>query len=100
MPEAVLQKGERNITGGREDNHASKPNFKTVEIPPIDIDSESKKEVVEQGQGRTSSDPVCWDRWSARNQKRVSHLGTHSKKTCLERSLGVGLEWTNQLLLT
>jgi hypothetical protein len=47
MPEAVLQEGERNVTGGGEYNHTSKPDLKTVEIPPIDIDSEPKQKVVE-----------------------------------------------------
>ena len=42
MSEAVLQDGEPNITGSGEHNHTSKPYFKTVEIPPIDIDSKSK----------------------------------------------------------
>lgn len=58
MSEAVLQEGKCNVTGGGEHNHTSKPDFKTVEIPPIDIDSESKQEVVEQGQGRTSSNSI------------------------------------------
>lgn len=42
MAQAVLQEGERNVTSGREHNHTSEPDFETVEIPPIDIDSESK----------------------------------------------------------
>jgi len=59
VPEAVFQEGERNVTGGGEHNHASEPDFETVEIPPIDINSESEQEVVEQGKGCTGSDTVC-----------------------------------------
>ena len=58
MSKAVLQEGKTDVTGGREHDHASKPDFKTVEIPPIDIDSEPKQEIIEQGQGCTSSDSV------------------------------------------
>jgi len=61
MAETVLQEGERNVTGGRENNHTSEPDFETVEIPPIDIDSESEQEVVEQRKGRASSDTICYD---------------------------------------
>ena len=49
MSKAVLQDGEREATGGREHNHTGKPDFETVEIPPINIDSKSKQKVVEQG---------------------------------------------------
>ena len=59
MTEAVLQEGERNVTGGREHDHTGEPDFETVEIPPIDIDSESEQEVVEQGKGCTGSDTIC-----------------------------------------
>jgi len=59
MAEAVLQERKRNVTGGREHNHTSEPDLETVEIPPIDIDSESEQEVVEQGKGCAGSDAVC-----------------------------------------
>jgi len=59
MSEAVLQEGESNVAGDRKHNHTSEPDFETVEIPPIDIDSESKQKVVEQGEGCTSSDTIC-----------------------------------------
>ena len=59
MSETVFQEGERNVTGCREHNHTCKPDFETVEIPPIDIDSKPKQEVVKQGKGCTSSDTVC-----------------------------------------
>jgi len=57
-PEAVLQEGECNVTSGREHNHAGKPDFETMEIPSFDIDREPEQEVVEQGQGCTSSNTI------------------------------------------
>ena len=59
VSEAILQERERNATRGREHSHTGEPDLKTVEIPPIDLNSESKQEVVEQGEGCTSSDTVC-----------------------------------------
>jgi hypothetical protein len=59
MPETVLQEGERNVTGDREHKYTREPDFETVEIPAINIDGESKQEVVEQGEGCTSSNTVC-----------------------------------------
>ena len=61
MPKAVLQEGECDVTGSREHNHTSEPDFETVEIPAIDIDGESKQEVVEQGESCAGSDTVCGD---------------------------------------
>ena len=59
MAEAVLQEGERNVTRGGEHNHTGEPDLETVEIPPIDIDSESEQKVVEQGKGCSGGDTVC-----------------------------------------
>jgi len=67
MAEAVLQEGECNVTGGREHDHTGEPDFETVEIPPIDIDSESEQEIVKQGKGRASSDAVVGE-----------HVGHHA----------------------
>jgi len=61
MSEAVLQEGERNVTGDREHKYTSEPDLETVEIPAINVDGESKQEVVEQGEGCTSSDTVYQD---------------------------------------
>ena len=58
MSKAVLQDRKRNVAGGGEHNHTSEPDFKTVEIPPVNIDSESEQEVVEQRQSCTSGDAV------------------------------------------
>ena len=61
VSEAVLQEGECDVTGSREHNHTSEPDFETVEIPPIYIDGKSKQEVVEQREGCTGSNTVCGD---------------------------------------
>jgi hypothetical protein len=59
MPEAVLQEGERKVTGASKHNHTGEPYFETVVIPPVDAESESEQKVVEQGEGYTSSNTVC-----------------------------------------
>ena len=47
MSETILKEGECNAARNGEHGHTGEPDFETVEIPPIDTDSESKQEVVE-----------------------------------------------------
>ena len=88
MSEAVLQERERNVTGDREHGHTSEPDFETMEIPSIDINSKSKQEVVEQGESRASSDTV-----SEGGQRRISGGYQIARHTAREHVWKDGQMW-------
>jgi len=58
VSEAVFEQGEAQITKSRKDHRAGQPDFEAVKEETIDLELESKNQVVEECQSGCRGNPI------------------------------------------
>lgn len=62
MAETILEKGETDIAGGGEDDHARKPDLEGVEVEAVGGGGPAKEQVVHERKRGARGDTVCQGR--------------------------------------